>query len=139
MKKWRVNTSDFSLFHQVSVNKICSDIKGFTRQIAIGNTLVGQEVFWWMRAMSWARSVIILIKPSGCSSKWKDLQSEYNVLCVEVIDFYLLCSLNIGLPQFNLFSASATFAEAVERFNSNIPYNGLLHAVTQDVSTAVGT
>lgn len=26
----------------------------------------------------------------------------------------------------------ATFAEAVERFNSNIPYNGLLHAVTQD-------
>lgn len=26
----------------------------------------------------------------------------------------------------------ATFAEAVERFNCNIPYNGLLHAVTQD-------
>lgn len=92
-----------------------------------------------MWAMSWAHGVIILINPSGCSSKWKDLQSEYNVLCVEVIDFYLLCSLNIGLPQFNLFSASATFAEAVERFNSNIPYNGLLHAVTQDVSTAVGT
>lgn len=94
-----------------------------------------------MWAMSWAHGVIILINPSGCSSKWKGLQTEYryNVLFVEVIDFYLLCSLNIGLPQFNLFSASATFAEAVERFNSNIPYNGLLHAVTQDVSTAVGT
>ena len=33
------------------------------------------------------------------------------------------------------FFLAATFAEAVERFNSNIPYNGLLHAVTQDVST----
>ena len=57
----------------------------------------------------------------------------------EVIDCYSLCFLNIGLPQFNLFSVSATFAEAVERFNSNIPYNGLLHAVTQDVSTALNT
>ena len=36
---------------------------------------------------------------------------------------------------FPLFLHTATFAEAVERFNSNIPYNGLLHAVTQDVST----
>ena len=36
---------------------------------------------------------------------------------------------------FPLFFHTATFAEAVERFNSNIPYNGLLHAVTQDVST----
>ncbi|KAK2561616.1 DnaJ-like protein subfamily C member 13 [Acropora cervicornis] len=31
-----------------------------------------------------------------------------------------------------LAAPPATFAEAVERFNSNIPYNGLLHAVTQD-------
>lgn len=27
-----------------------------------------------------------------------------------------------------------TFSEAVDRFNCNIPYNGLLHAVSQDVS-----
>lgn len=27
-----------------------------------------------------------------------------------------------------------TFAEIVERFNANIPYSGLLHSVTQDVS-----
>ena len=33
------------------------------------------------------------------------------------------------------FSEGMTFHEAVARFNSNISYSGLLHAVTQDVST----
>ena len=36
------------------------------------------------------------------------------------------------------FSAGMTFAEAVTRFNSNISYSGLLHAVTQDVSHLYG-
>jgi hypothetical protein len=30
-----------------------------------------------------------------------------------------------------------SFAEIVERFNANIPYSGLLHSVTQDVSTVL--
>ena len=33
-------------------------------------------------------------------------------------------------------AADMKFAEAIARFNSNISYNGLLHAVTADVSTA---
>jgi len=32
--------------------------------------------------------------------------------------------------------AGMSFAEAVSRFNSNISYSGLLHAVTADVSPA---
>lgn len=27
-----------------------------------------------------------------------------------------------------------TYAEIIERFNANVPYSGLLHSVTQDVS-----
>ena len=37
----------------------------------------------------------------------------------------------------NLFLG--TFAEAVDRFNCNIHYNGLLHAVSQDVSIVMPT
>ena len=47
----------------------------------------------------------------------------------------LLLAKSVISFNFPLFFHTATFAEAVERFNSNIPYNGLLHAVTQDVST----
>ena len=32
-------------------------------------------------------------------------------------------------------TAGMTFAQAVSRFNSNITYSGLLHAVTADVSS----
>ena len=48
-------------------------------------------------------------------------------------EFYHSDTLTRNLTS-NFFFLPATFAEAVERFNSNIPYNGLLHAVTQDVS-----
>ena len=34
-------------------------------------------------------------------------------------------------------SAGMTFSEAVLRFNSNVSYSGLLHAVTADVSTSL--
>ena len=50
-------------------------------------------------------------------------------------DDNLLLAKSVISFNFPLFFHTATFAEAVERFNSNIPYNGLLHAVTQDVST----
>ncbi len=30
-----------------------------------------------------------------------------------------------------------TFAEAVSRFNANVSYSGLAHAVTQEVSTVI--
>ena len=34
-----------------------------------------------------------------------------------------------------MLAVGMTFAEAVSRFNSNIAYSGLLHAVTADVSS----
>lgn len=36
-----------------------------------------------------------------------------------------------------LFLAGMTFGQAVQRFNSNIPYSGLLHAVTAEVSSGM--
>ena len=131
MKKWRVSTSDFLLFHQVSVKKICSDIKGCNRQyicklrsflVNAGNVMSTQ----CYNNYSFSRLDVL---QSGKTYR----QSIMFYLCKFLIFFHYALWI-FSLLQFNLFSSSATFAEAVERFNSNIPYNGLLHAVTQDVS-----
>ncbi len=44
---------------------------------------------------------------------------------------------HIWYVDYVFFPAGMTFAQAVSRFNSNISYNGLLHAVTADVSYSV--